>query len=245
LAKRVCEHYGVRPVNEDISESLAGFDCYGRRDRAIARLIPGYDAAKGYKSKIVLPDNLLQEGGLNIFSLVVVDPKGKETKVRLPVKELREITAASNIKQRTRMTMLYYHAELRNYAVVGTANKNEHDLGFFVKYGDGGADMKPIAHLFKTQVYQLAENLDVPEEIRTREPATDTYSAGGSQQEFFFRVPFEVLDAVWYGFELGIPNQIIADGLDLSVLQVERVINDILRKQKTTAYLRTLAQGLD
>jgi NAD+ synthase len=136
------------------------------------------------------------------------------------------------------MAMLYYHAELRNYAVVGSANKNEHDLGFFVKYGDGGVDLCPIAHLFKTQVYQLAGYLDVPTEIRTRIPTTDTYSAGGTQQEFFFRIPFDVLDLIWSGHEQGIPNEQTAAALDLSVEQVERVIADIIRKRRTTEYLR-------
>jgi len=73
------------------------------------------------------------------------------------------------LKQRMRMAMAY-HAELRNYAVVGIANKNEHGLGFFVKHGDWGVDVSPIVHLFKTQVYQLAKYLDVPEEIQKRTP---------------------------------------------------------------------------
>ena len=90
--------------------------------------------------------------------------------------------------------MLYYHAELRDYAVLGTAQRNEHDQGFFVKHGDGASDIRPIGHFYKTQVFQLAEYLDIPEEIRTQTPTTDTYSAGSSQEEFFFRLPFEVMD---------------------------------------------------
>jgi NAD+ synthase len=102
------------------------------------------------------------------------------------LREYLQIVAASNLKQRTRMSTLYYHAEMRNYAVIGTANKNEHDQGFFVKYGDGGVDIQPIAHLFKTQVYQLARYLGVPEEIQQRPPTTDTYSASCTQEEFSF-----------------------------------------------------------
>ena len=136
------------------------------------------------------------------------------------------------------MSMLYYHAELRNYAVIGTPNKNEHLLGFFVKQGDGGTDISPISHLFKTQVYQLAQYLDVPEEIQRRTPTSDTYPGGSTQEEFFFRLPFDILDTIWFGFEHGVSNQEIAQGLNLSIEQVERVVADIVRKQRTTAYLR-------
>lgn len=136
------------------------------------------------------------------------------------------------------MSMLYYHAERLNYAVVGTANKNEHQLGFFVKHGDGGADIQPILHLYKSQVYQLAKNLSIPETIYTRTPTSDTYSAGSSQEEFFFRLPFSILDTIWYGSENNIDTQHIADALDLSPEQVERVITDISRKKQNTEYLR-------
>ena len=121
------------------------------------------------------------------------------------LRDYLQIVAASNFKQRSRMTMLYYHAELRNYAVAGTPNKNEHDQGFFVKWGDGGYDVAPIRHLYKTQVFQLAEYLEVPAEIRTATPTTDTYSAPSSQEEFFFRMPFEVMDLLWYALEHGVP----------------------------------------
>jgi NAD+ synthase len=134
--------------------------------------------------------------------------------------------------------MLYYHAESRNYAVIGTGNKNEHEQGFFVKYGDGGADIKPIAHLFKTQVFQLAEYLDVPKEIRERTPTTDTYSAEQTQEEFFFRIPFDILDRIWFGWEQNVPAEEIAKALKLTKENVESIIHDIQRKIRTTEYLR-------
>lgn len=241
LAHQLAGHYGVQTVTEDISAALQGLGCYRRRDEAIARVFPDY--GPGWKAKIVLPGNLLEQETLNVFSLTVISPGGQESCRRLPPREYYQIVAASNFKQRTRMAMLYYHAESRNYAVVGTPNKNEHDLGFFVKHGDGGVDVSPIAHLFKTQVYQLAHHLGVPEEIQKRTPTTDTYSAGSTQEEFFFRVPFEILDLVWLGFERGISAGRIAEVLSLSTEQVERVIADITRKQRTTAYLRMPALG--
>jgi NAD+ synthase len=236
LAQKVAKHYDVQTVTEDITAALEGLGCYRRRDEAITRVFPDY--GPGWKAKIVLPGNLLEEETLNVFYLTVTSPDGQEFSQRFPLREYYQVVAASNFKQRTRMAMLYYHAELRNYAVIGTANKNEHDLGFFVKYGDGGVDLSPIVHLFKTQVYQLARYLGVPEEIQARVPTTDTYSAGGTQEEFFFRVPFDVLDVVWSGYERGVPSEELAEALALSTEQVERVITDVVRKERTTAYLR-------
>jgi NAD+ synthase len=141
------------------------------------------------------------------------------------------------------MTMLYYHAELRNYAVIGTPNKNEHDQGFFVKWGDGGYDVAPIRHLYKTQVYQLAEYLDVPAAIREATPTTDTYSAPTSQEEFFFRLPFAVMDLLWYALEHDVPVQETARVMDLTEEQVSRAFADLAGKKRTTEYLRTLPIG--
>jgi len=238
LSRLVAEHYGVQPVLEDITPVLDGFGCYARRDEAIRRIFPEYDAAIGYKAKIGLPQNLLDEDTLNVFILTVVTPDGEEKSQRIPLADYFQIVAASNFKQRTRMAMLYYHAELRNYAVIGTANKNEHAQGFFVKHGDGGVDLRPIAHLYKTQVYQLAKYLDVPEEIQTRPPTTDTYSAHSTQQEFFFRLPFETMDLLWYAQENQVPVSEVADVMGLSEIQVQRAFNDFTRKARTTEYLR-------
>ena len=237
LAHELARQYGFTTITEDISAALDGAGCYRRRDEAIRRIIPQF--REGWKSKITLPGSLLDEDTLNIFYLTTVSQTGEEVRKRIPNKEFFQIVAASNFKQRTRMAMLYYHAELRNYAVLGTANKNEHDLGFFVKYGDGGVDVSPILHLFKSQVYQLGHRLEIPKEILERTPTSDTYSAGSTQEEFFFRLPFKILDLIWSGLEQGASVEIIAQTLELSVEQVERVIRDILQKKRTTEYLRT------
>ncbi|MBI1877961.1 MAG: NAD(+) synthase [Chloroflexi bacterium] len=244
LARQVADHYGVEPILENITPVLQGFGCYPRRDEAIRRVFPEYDAAAGYKAKIVLPQNMLEENTLNVFSLVIITPAGEEKSQRLALPEYFQIVAASNFKQRTRMAMLYYHAELRNYAVIGTANRNEHDQGFFVKYGDGGVDVKPITHLFKSQIYQLAEYLDVLLKIRQRPPTSDTYSAPTTQQEFFFRLPFETMDLLWYAQEHNVPVPEVAQVMELSETQVERAFDDFTRKQRTTDYLRMLPLGI-
>jgi NAD+ synthase len=235
LAHQMIEDLGVRAVSTDITAALAAMQCYARRDGAVKRAISDYDPHTD-KVKIVLPQDLLGGATLNVFSAVVVKPDGREIRRRLRPNEFNEIVAAS--KQRTRMLTLYLEAESRNYAVVGTAQKNEHELGFFVKYGDGGADLQPLHHLFKTQVYQIAEYLGVPASIRERPPTTDTYSAECTQEEFFYRLPFDVLDAIWEASERGDAPAAIADELALTAEQVKNVLFDIRRKQQTTEYLR-------
>jgi NAD+ synthase len=239
LSHMVADHFGVTPVLENITPVLDGFGCYPRRDAAIRRIFPEYDASAGYKAKIGLPADLLEGDTLNVFYLTIVAPDGCEKSQRLPLKEYFQIVAASNFKQRTRMAMLYYHAELNNYAVIGTANKNEHDQGFFVKYGDGGIDIQPIVHLYKTQIYQLAEYLGVPEIIRTRPPTSDTYSAASTQEEFFFRLPFETMDLLWYAQEHDVPLAEVAAVMGLTEVQVSRAFDDFTRKYRTTDYLRS------
>ncbi len=240
LARKLAAKFQVEELLlENITPALEGFGCYPRRDEAIARIFPEYKPEAGYKAKIVLPANVLQDKTLNVFSVAIITPEGEEKSKRLPVKEFLQIVAASNFKQRSRMAMLYYHAEARNYAVIGTSNKNEHNQGFLVKYGDSGVDIQLIAHLYKTQVYQLAEYLNVPEEIRLRTPTSDTYSAHQTQEEFFFRLPFETMDLLWYAQENQIPVPEVAQVMGLTEEQVQNAFNDFTRKHRTTEYIRT------
>lgn len=237
-ARELAAAFGVEPVLEDITPALTGLGCYARRDAAIRRVFPEFSAEIGWKAKIVLPQDLLDGGTLNVFSVTAISPDGKVENRPLPPREMLEIVAATNLKQRSRMLTLYYHAEVRQFAVIGTANRNEHALGFFVKYGDGGADMQPLAHLYKSQVYQLARYLGVPESIQNRTPTTDTYSAPCDQQEFFFRIPFETLDLVWFALDHDVPIAHVAGVMGLTETQVRRVFDDIQRKQRATRFLR-------
>ncbi|NLF63323.1 MAG: NAD(+) synthase [Chloroflexi bacterium] len=243
LARLVCKQFGVTPLVEDVTGALLGFGCYQRRDEAVRAVFPEYDST--YRMKITLPGELLDRDTLNIFRVTIISPEGEEKSRRLRPEQLQQIVAASNFKQRSRAAMLYYHAELRDYAVIGTPQKNEHDQGFFVKYGDGAMDVRPIGHLYKTQVYQLAEYLGVPEEIRTRPPTSDTYSASSTQEEFFFRLPFELMDLLWYALEHDIPAAEAAQEMGLAEEQVQRVYDDLQRKARTTDYLRMPPLGLD
>jgi NAD+ synthase len=234
LGRMVSESLGVPSFLEDISPILRGARCYERRDEAIRTLIPDY--GKGWGMKIILP-SVFDVQRYALFSLVAQSPTGMIHKVRLTIDAYLNIVAATNFKQRTRKMMEYYYADRFNYAVAGTPNRLEYDLGFFVKNGDGAADFKPIAHLYKTQVYQLAEYLGVPEEIRMRPPTTDTYSLPQTQEEFYFSLSLERTDLCLYGYDHKIVPAELATIADLPEDQVRRMYDVIVSKRKVAEYL--------
>jgi NAD+ synthase len=235
LALRWAMKLGITHVTEDIAPILDASGCYRRRDEAIRRLIPEF--ADGWRCKIALPGARMDDDRLNVYSLIVQSPEGETQTVRLPPREYREIVAATNFKQRVRTMLAYFHADRLHYAVVGTPNRLEYDQGFFVKGGDGLADVKPIAHLYKSQVYQLAEFLDVPEEIRTRPPSTDTYSLAQTQEEFYFSLPLQTMDVVLAAKNADVSAAATAEALGYETEQIERVYRDVERKRATTRYL--------
>ena len=237
LAEKLTSKFGVtNTLEENITKALEGFACYQRRDEAISRVISDFDP-KVDKSKIEIKQNIASNLP-PVFSITVIKPNNEEISKILPVKEYLQIVAASNFKQRSRMSMLYHHAERLHYAVIGTPNKHEVEQGFFVKYGDGGADVMPIGHLYKTQVYQLAEYLGVPEEIIDRTPTTDTYTAEQTQEDFFYQMPFISMDLIWYGWENGYPADEVGKVMDRSEKDIENIYKNFERKRKTTEYLR-------
>jgi NAD+ synthase len=234
LGRLVAEAAGVGHVTEDIEPMLTAAGCYQRRDGFIRRIVPEF--GKGWGCKVVLA-NALARTGYNITSLVVEAPDGRQQTLRMPLDVYLGIVAATNMKQRTRKQIEYYHADRLNYAVAGTPNRLEYDQGFFVKNGDGAADFKPIAHLYKSQVYQLAEHLGVPAEVRRRPPTTDTWSLAQTQEEFYFALPYQGMDLCLYGLEHGIPAEEVAAAAGLTVEQVGLVWQDIAAKRRATAYL--------
>lgn len=234
LGRLVADTFGLEGTVEDIGPTLAAMGCYERRDAFIREVEPEY--GPGWSNKIVFA-NALTTSGFNISSLVVQTPQGEIRKHRLPAQAYLGIVAATNMKQRTRKQFEYYHADRLNYAVIGTPNLLEYDQGFFVKNGDGAADVKPIAHLYKSQVYQLAEYLGVPEEVRRRPPTTDTYSLAQTQEEFYFALPYDRMDLCLYGLNHGIPAADVAKAVSLTEEQVGLVWNDIAAKRKVARYL--------
>jgi NAD+ synthase len=237
LAKDLADKFGIRTLVEDISGSLEGFHCYERRDEAVKRVFPEY-LPDTYKCKIGINKTGLNNNLPPVFYLTIVSSSGVESRKIIPVKDYLQIVAASNFKQRSRMSILYYHAETNHYAVVGTANKHEIEQGFFVKHGDGAVDMLPIANLYKSQVYQFAEFMGIPKEIIDRTPTSDTYSAEQTQEEFFFQLPFLEMDLIWYGFENGYEAAEVGAALGKTAEEISFIYQNFKRKQRTTEYLR-------
>jgi NAD+ synthase len=234
LGRMVAEWLGIDSVTEDIAPALAASGCYERRDAFIRELVPEF--GEGWGCKVAIANALAGEG-YNLTYLVTQSPDGRSQRHRMPLDTYLGVVAATNMKQRARKQLEYYHADRLNYAVMGTPNRLEYDQGFFVKNGDGAADAKPIAHLYKTQVYQLAEYLGVPEEIRRRPPTTDTWSLAQTQEEFYFSLPYREMDLCLYGLNHGIPAEDLAGAANLSEARVERVWHDIAAKRRATRYL--------
>ena len=229
----LAEHLGIRHELFDIAPTLEAIGCYRWRDEAIRSVFPDYGT--GWKNKIVIAGGL--EGRVNHFHLVVQTPDGETRRARLGLREYLQIVAATNYKQRIRKTVEYFHADRLNYAVVGTPNRLEYDQGFFVKNGDGSADVKPIAHLYKSQVYALARHLGLPEDICNATPTTDTYSLPQGQDEFYFALPYAQIDLALWGLNSGRSAAELARALGVTVEQAQYIYDDIASKRRTARYL--------
>jgi NAD+ synthase len=233
LGARVAEQWGIAHQVENIAPTLQAIGCYRWRDEAIRALVPAY--GDGWKSKIVIKGG--RDGGLNHFHLVVQSPEGETSERRLPIREYLQVVSATNFKQRVRKTVEYFHADRLNYAVIGTPNRLEYDQGFFVKNGDGAADLKPIAHLYKTQVYALARHLGLPDEVCNAMPTTDTYSLQQGQDEFYFALPYDRMDLALWAHNHAVPVAELATALGLTEPQAGFVYADIEAKRRATRYL--------
>ena len=237
LGRQLAAELGLQAVVEDIGGILRAAGCYERRDAAIRAVVPDY--GEGWRCKIVLPDDVVSGTGYAVYTIVVQSPSGDERRVRLPLDAYLGVLAATNMKQRIRTLMEYTYADRYHYAVAGTPNRLEYDQGFFVKQGDGAADFKPIAHLYKSQVYQLAAHLGIPEAIRTRRPTTDTYPLEQSQEEFYFGLSLEQTDLCLYARNHGVPPEAVGDATGLTPEQVAGAFRMIDRKREVARYLHS------
>ncbi|MGQ9424670.1 NAD(+) synthase [Gilvimarinus sp. F26214L] len=231
--RTLVEQLGVRYLVQDIAGVLEAVGCYQWRDEAIRKLFPDY--GDGWKNKIAISGGV--EGAINHFRIVVEDPEGNRYQKRLGIKEYLTIVAATNYKQRVRKTIEFFHGDRLNYAVVGTPNRVEYDQGFFVKNGDGSADLKPIAHLYKTQVYALAKDMGLPAEICNAAPTTDTYSLSQGQDEFYYHLPYKEMDVALWCFNNDKSALYLAELLGIRTTEAEYIYGDIASKRRTTAPL--------
>jgi NAD+ synthase len=241
LGKLLAEHLGIRYVVQNIAPTLEAIGCYAAQDEALRRTIPEFGA--GWKFKLVIAEAMA--GRVNITRLVADDPQGTRHESRLAVGDYLQLVAATNFKQRVRKTLEYYHADRLNYAVLGTPNRLEHDQGFFVKNGDGSADVKPIAHLYKTHVYALACHLGLPEPITTTIPTTDTFSLAQGQDEFYFGLPYPQMDLALWHLNQNLPASELARELSCDTAAAERIYASILAKRRAAMYLHARPQLIE
>jgi NAD+ synthase len=234
---------GVKTMTVDITPTLETIGTYQKQDEAIRRIFPEYN--EHYKSKITLPADLLARDAFNVFSLTIEDGKGNIRSGRLDARTMHAIVAATNTKQRTRMLYLNYQSEKENAILCGTTNRTEDIQGFFVQHGDGGVDIEPIAHLYKMQVYQLASYLEVTRKIIERAPSPDTFSFVVTDEEFYFRIPYHILDPLLYAWEHKIPEDEVARAMELTEEQVKRAFRDFTSKNNATKHLRRLPPTLN
>jgi NAD+ synthase len=229
--RELCEHLGLSYELEDIAPALDAMGCYRRRDDAIRKVFPEY--GPGWRQKITLAEGLLDTDRVSYFNLTVAAPGSDDLRTaRMPTDVYLQVVAATNMKQRTRKLLEYTHAEARNFAVIGTPNRLEYELGFFVRGGDGLADIKPIAHLYKTQVYAIAAHLGLPASIQNQTPSTDTYSLPQTQEEFYFALPYDRMDLMLWAWHNDVPAEDAAPVMGLTGEQVERVYRDIVAKRR-------------
>jgi NAD+ synthase len=242
FATKQAKLLGIESLTMDITPVLDAFGTYEKRDSVAKAIYPGF--GEGHKLKITLPSDVLNKDGYNFFTLTVIDPQGTVKSTRLSNDQAQGIIAATCTKHRTRMMAQYYYSEKQNYLVCGTTNKSEAVQGLFVKYGDGGVDIEPIAHLYKNQVFQLAEHMGVIPEILRRAPCPDTYSAPVTDEEWFFRMPFETLDLLLYAWENRVDLPDVCGVMGLTEDQVKRAFRDFSSKYHTTEHLRHFPPSL-
>ncbi|OEU84171.1 MAG: NAD(+) synthase [Desulfobacterales bacterium S5133MH4] len=235
-AQKQADKMGIQATTVDITENLKSLGLYKIRNAVIKQIFPEFDGT--FKFHITLPQNLLERDRLNYHSITIEDENGIRQTKRLSGKDWIEISACQNMKQRIRMIRLYHYAEKNNYIVAGTTNKPEAMQGFYVKFGDGGVDIEPIAHLYKIQVYELARHLGVIEEIISRPPSPDTYSLPVTDKEFYFCLKYELLDFLLYAYENNLPFDDISNVLELKQEQIERVFKDFRAKERASWHLR-------
>jgi NAD+ synthase len=243
FAQMVIDDLGIEHDTMDLTDAVASFGSYSTRDEIIKSIFPQYD--ESYKFNISLPQNLLEVDRYNFYTLRIDNGKGDKAEKRLAKKQFLTITAAANVKIRSRMIALYFRGEQMNYMVAGTTNKTEFLLGDFCKFGDGGTDFEGVSHLYKLQMYQLGEFFGTPQEIMDRTPSPDTFSLAVSDQDFYFCLPFDILDPLLYAWEYKLDTNAVAEEMGLTTEQIDRAFRDFDSKHSSTEHIRKLPGALE
>jgi NAD+ synthase len=236
LGADICESMGVSYEEVPISPILESLNIYEKKEQIIKRTCPEYDP-EIHKTSLVLPD-FLNQGLLNVPYIRLIKDDETVAKYRLKASDYLEMIGLQGVKQRSRMLVQYMYAETMNYVVCGTTNKTELLLGQYVKYGDGGVDLEPLADCYKTQIYALGRYLNVNEEIMKRPPSADTWSHYTTDEEFYWRMPINVMDQLLYSREHNLPLHVIEANTGLSREKIEQALKHINKIKDSTEYIR-------
>jgi len=234
LAKQFADKYNIKTEIIDITSILDSFGVYKNKEKIVKEKFPNFN--NDCKYRVVVPPKF--ENTVGIPYLDILDDKNKQHKLKISSFEFLALTAATSIKHRVRMTMLYYHGERNNLAVIGTTNKSEYLQGYFVKYGDGGSDIEPIVNLYKSQVYQLGQFLNMPQEILTKDASPDVWSFTTNDEEFFYSVPYEKVDLILYARENNLTVKEIQKLSNLSIENIESLLRFQNQKQNKSQHMR-------
>ena len=238
FAQNLAKKFDITTNTIDITNVLDSFDVYNIRNFIKKKHYLDFDDRCEYR--IVVPQDLIERDGIGFPYLEIKEHDKNILKIKLSYNDYLTMTAATTIKHRVRMINLYFQAEKNNFLVLGTTNKTEFVQGYYVKYGDGGVDVEPLIDLFKTQIFQLAEYLGIPEEIIKRKPSPDTWSFEVSDEEFFYRMPFGMFDIFWYYRENNLDVKTILEIFSLTDIQAKRILTDQERKWNYSKHLRNL-----
>ena len=235
LISHIAQNYDIKIENIDITPILDSFGVYSYRENIVKEKFPDFNS--NCKYRVVVPPNFNSVG---IPYLEILDEENQNHKIKISSSDFLTLTSATSIKHRVRMILLYFHAEKNNLSVVGTTNKSEYLQGYFVKYGDGGSDIEPLVNLYKSQIYQIGNFLNVPEEILNNDASPDVWSYSTTDEEFFYTVPYEIVDLILYAREKKLS---IMEIKKLSNLPEEKIQN-LLRfqdiKQRKSQHMRDL-----
>lgn len=233
-AQKLAEKFNIKTEIINITSILDSFGVYQHKESIIKSKFPDFNESCKYR--VVVPPKLKNTIGIPFVE--VLDDKNKKHKLKISLSEFLTLTAATSVKHRVRMTMLYFYAEKNNSCVIGTTNKSEYMQGYFVKYGDGGSDIEPLVNLYKSQIYQLGRFLEIPEEILTKEASPDVWSFPTTDEEFFYSVPYDVVDLLLYAQENNLSVKDIQKISDLSAEDIQNLLRIQNQKQIKTQHMR-------
>ena len=238
-AEEIAKKFNIKTELIDITPILDSFEVYQTKEKIIREKFPDFNP--NCKYRIAVPSNINNSAGMPF--LEIRDEKNNTHKLKISSSEFLTITAATSIKHRVRMTMLYFYAEKNNFSVIGTTNKSEYLQGYFVKYGDGGSDIEPLVNLYKSHVYQLGKTLDIPHNIMSKDASPDVWSFKTNDEEFFFSVPYEIVDLILYSRENNLSGKDIHKISNLPIDKIEKLKQIQNQKQIKSQHMREMPHG--